>query len=111
VQDFKTRCKVGHIHEGYAHIVEQTYDESFKLWYGCLRVACTDDEWYALTTQDDVPMQLPDGRSMTIRVLRLRRRGMAHLLQGEPLDSGFNCYFVSTAPLINVASLFPGFIH
>ena len=110
MQSFKTECNVGRIHNGYAHIVEQTYDDSFKLWYGCVGVACTDEEGHALATQEEVPMRLPDGRSMTVRLLQTHFRGVTLPLQDGAPSGRFSCYFISTTPLVNVASLFPGFI-
>jgi hypothetical protein len=109
VQGFDTKCKVGNSHDGYAHVVEQSYDDSFKLWYGCVGLACTDEEGYALVSQEDVHMQLPDGRSMTVRLLQPHLRDAAPSL-GERCGSGFGCYFISTSPLVNMASLFPGFM-
>jgi hypothetical protein len=110
VQGFKTACKVGRVHDGYAHIVEQTYDDLFKVWYGRVGVACTDEEGYALATQEDVPMQLPDGRSMTVRLLQTHVRDATPAEGGAP-GTGIGCYFISTTPLVNVANLFPGFME
>ena len=107
MQGFETKCKVGNIHDGYAYIVQLTYDDSFKFWYGCVGVVCTDEEGYALVSQEDVPIHLPDGRSMTVRLLQPHLRDAVPSL-GERCGRSFGCYFISTSPLVNMASLFPG---
>ena len=110
MQDFETECKVANVYNGYAHIVEQTYDDSFKFWYGCVGVTCTNEEAHILASEQHVQIQLPDRRSMTVHLLQTQLHDRPSP-QGAAARMGFGFYFISTTPLVNVASLFPGFIE
>jgi hypothetical protein len=65
-EQFKADCTVNG-HRGLAHIVEQVFDDQFKVWYGALDLPSVSNVYEFCQRQYD--LRLDDGRSMTIFVV------------------------------------------
>ena len=65
-EQFKADCTVNG-HRGLAHIVEQVFDDQFKVWYGALDLPSVSNLYEFCQRPYD--LGLDDGRTMTIFVL------------------------------------------
>lgn len=61
-REYKIVCKVGlDKYDGFAHIIEQPYNDKYMVWYGLVDIVCELEQAYAMSWQV-VPLFLEDGR-------------------------------------------------
>jgi hypothetical protein len=79
VRDWKLGCRVNEVYDGVAHIVEQTYDDSFTVWYGRIDLTASPKQFLDLCAQD-VRIDLEDGRRGRARCseARCNRNGIRY---------------------------------
>jgi hypothetical protein len=103
VAEWKTDCKVDN-QRGFAHIVEQEYSPSFKVWYGCVDVVCDKEDMQAIAdvgnrlTNRQVQMQLEDGRSMTVHIRGYEIRQTSFAYEGEAPSNYLGCFLCRSHP-------------
>jgi hypothetical protein len=99
MKEWKTSCTLG-CYEGFAHIVEQEYDQRFKVWYGCVDVLCNAKEIHDLDAigkklcNQTLQMRLQEGRQMTVHI----QDSDGTVSSGS---SYLGCHFVSHSPLFD----------
>src|SRR5579884_1807428 len=93
---WKSDCVVAGM-PGVASIVEQVYDEHFRVWYGCIDLDCPIDQAHALQISI-VSVMLPDGRSFAAKISKVHVEQVKIPKEGEAADEHVFAYFVALSP-------------